>query len=205
MNRRRRLVLIAFAMSTAGAIGASCSFPEPTFGPVGPDSSTTDGPAIDSPGDSPVGANEDVDPTGVQKDATTLPDGGGRLEAGIDAASCCDCDNDMFTAEGGTCGKPSGDCDDLHPFIKPGSEFVASVTWDTTHAPIYDWDCNGTVSKQYNYGVSCNTLITGGCEKQGFTTDVACGASGPYVICKAPGIGLSCVVDKTETRTQGCR
>jgi len=207
--KQRRFLLASASLGLAGFVSSAACGSDPFGGDENvaeagmTERGETDGPAGDAL--PPIGANEDVDPDGGSSDAMTIPDGGGRLEAGIDAASCCDCDGDGFKTDGGTCAKPSGDCDDLHPYLKPGQAFIASPVWDTPHTPVFDWDCNGAVSKQFNYGISCDTLVAGGCDKQGFTTDVACGASGTYVFCKSAGLGLNCAVDRMETRTQGCR
>ena len=204
----RRFLLVLASLGLAGVASSAACGGDPFAGDdPGIEAGMAEGGETDSPvGDAlpPIGANEDVDPDGGSSDAMTIPDGGGRLEAGIDAASCCDCDGDGFKADGGACPKLSDDCDDLHPYLKPGQAFITSPVWDTTHTPVFDWDCNGAVSKQYNYGISCGTNV-GGCNKQGFATDVACGASGTYVFCKPANLGLNCMVDRMETRTQACR
>jgi hypothetical protein len=216
MNGRRKLLLLALAISPVLVIGAACSFPEVSFAPVGgtPESGTVDSPsgADGQAGDSaPVGANEDVDPTGSMKDASTVPEGGGHIEAGPDG--CCDCDNDNVMADGGTCGKPSRDCDDLNKYIFPGQGPVASSTWNTTWTPTYDWDCDGVVLKQYNHGVgkcTSHSQVLDSCaaHQGGFEGDPACGTSGHYVITCANdpnALSTGCVETSGIDRVQGCQ
>jgi hypothetical protein len=218
MTRRRSALLFAlvFALvgSTALAFGAvaACSFPDVTFAPdegldggdasTAPDVTTTDAP--DGDGSRPT--NPDVDPEGGLQDATVL-DGGGRIDAGPDA-SCCDCDTDMFKADGGTCALPSGDCDDLNPYIKPDQGFVASSVWDSTHIPTYDWDCSGTTIKQYPHGLGKCTSRTplGGCGagQGGFEGNPQCGEASHYIIGCANDGFLKCKETASDTRVQGC-
>lgn len=210
------LVLGVFVMS-AVALVVACAFPEPTLVPddagAGTDvsaESATVTPLVDASDDrAAIGANEDVDPTGAEQDATTIPDGGGRLDAGADAA-CCDCDGDGFMTDGGACAKPTGDCDDQHPYVKPGQGFVASTIWDTPHTPTYDWDCNGQTVKQYAYGVgkcSDHAKLEGcGNFQNAFEGNPACGETGHYVVtCAAEGLGLACTETAGDDRVQGCR
>jgi hypothetical protein len=218
MNRRTKLLLLLVPISSALAIVAACTFPElPGFGPDstegGADSPTADSPTGDS-GDAtpPIGANEDVDPDGGASDAMTLPEGGGGIDAASLEAGCCDCDDDQFKADGGACGKAAGDCDDLHPFLKPGQDYVAATIWNTTHLPTYDWDCNGAVTKQYEYGrkkcTEHSKLETCANLPAGFEENPACGTKAHYVTkCKNNPVLLSldCVEDTGDDRVQGCR
>lgn len=137
--------------------------------------------------------------------------GGQRIDADSDAA-CCDCDGDKFAVDGATCA-PASDCDDLNPYLRPGQGFVASSVWDTTHLPTYDWDCDGTVVKQYNYGVgacaSHTKIEIGGCAKfqNAFEGDPQCGQKGHYVIACANDpnpLETACVETAGDERVQGC-
>lgn len=218
MNARRKLLLVALAASPLLAIGAACSFPDVSFAPSGgvPESGTTDSPTgsdgpVTGEGGSVVGANEDVDPMGATKDASTVPDGGGHIEAGPDG--CCDCDDDQVMADGGSCAKPARDCDDLNPFIFPGQGPVSSSMWNTAWTPTYDWDCNGVVLKQYNHSLGkCSShsqvLDTCAAHQGGFEGDPACGTSGHYVITCANDptlLSMGCVETAGIDRVQGCQ
>lgn len=216
VSARQRLLVVG-GITSAVVIAAACSFPDVTFAPAesgASDSPTGDAPSADAPsGDAhPVGANEDVDPTGADADATTVPEGGGRIDAGPDA-TCCDCDDDGFRGDTGTC-KAAGDCDDLSPFVHPNQAFVASASWPSDHMPTYDWDCNGTVVKQYNHGIgtcaSHSKLDLNGCGAyvNGFEGDPQCGAIGHYVTgCAADPVltNLPCKETAGDDRVQGCR
>ncbi len=215
MNGRRKLLVLALAISPVLAIGAACSFPDVSFAPAGAGSEGgVDGGNSDSPvtvDGRVVGANEDVDPMGSLKDATTVPDGGGHIEAGPDG--CCDCDNDQVMADGGACGKPSRDCDDLNFYIHPGQGPVGSSTWNTTWTPTYDWDCDGVVLKQYNHSIGkCSShshvLDSCGAHQGGFEGDPACGTTGHFVTTCANDpkpLSTGCVETAGIDRVQGCQ
>jgi hypothetical protein len=158
-----------------------------------------------------VGANEDVDPTGSTMDATTVPDGGQRIEAG--PAGCCDCDNDGFKPDSGSDASactslPSQDCDDLNKFVFPSSGFVASDTWDSPHLPKYDWNCDGVRTKQYDYNQKC-TDVNNCNGKSGFNDDPNCGETMVFNNCVySPGIlgvAASCKPGTTVMVTQACK
>jgi hypothetical protein len=215
MNARRKLLLVAIAISPVLLIGAACSFPDVSFAPAGgtPESGTSDTP-MGSDGQvtgdgAAVGANEDVDPTGAMMDASKVPDSQ-RIEAGPDG--CCDCDNDQFKPDSSACAStslPSRDCDDLNPYIHPSSGFVASATFDSTHTPAFDWDCDGVRVKQYDYNQKCTDANN--CNgKSGFNDDPNCGETATLNICNYnPGVlGIvlaSCSVGSTLQTTQGCK
>jgi hypothetical protein len=201
----KRLAFLGITLLTGASAFVACGFPDVSFAPeptgapdAGDEGQTADGQVKRS--DASNELPPDVDPEGGTKDATTIPEGGQKVDA---AVGCCDCDKDMFKVDSGTCGVPTGDCDDLNPYVKPSQDFVKSTVWDTTHTPTYDWDCSGTVTKQYPYGVNCGQLAN--CTAQGFLTDVPCGVEGDYVYCKSALIGLLCTEDRREKRTQGCK
>ena len=212
MNARRKIFLIALAAAPLLGIGAACTFPDVSFAPAGgaeggmSDSPNgSDGPVTGEGGS--VGANEDVDPTGAMKDATTVPEGGQRLEAGADG--CCDCDDDFFKEDGGTCSFPAQDCDDLNKYVNPDSGYVASDTWDSPHLPKFDWDCDGVRIKQYDYNQPCTD--PNNCNgKIGFPDDPQCGEPGTLNVCQYnPGVAgvlfPSCKVGSTVPAIQGCK
>lgn len=221
-------ISIAFVVASLATF-AACTFPDVSFAPEGADvdggngtsSGSSGAPGIDASGDAARDAGAGVDPDGVHQDAATRdPDSGiVRPEAGAEGGvqgcgagggNACDCDND--NVKNSSCPpQPSGgfDCDDFDPLVHPGTGFVAAK-WDPTspHTPQGDWNCDGTVTKQYSFSVSCGLLND--CNGQGFRDNPGCGESGDYVFCKSallPGVGLACAEDKTkqETRTQGCR
>lgn len=216
MKSRRKLLMIALGASPLLAIGAACSFPDVAFAPAGGTEAGTDSPiGADGPirGEGgAVGANEDVDPTGATMDASTVPDGGQRIEAG--PAGCCDCDMDGFKPDAGTdaaacTSLPSQDCDDLNRYVVPGSGFVASATWDSPHTPKYDWNCDGVRTKQLDYNQPCTD--PNNCNgKSGFKDDPECGEMSTINVCQYnPGVAgvllASCKVGSTFTATQGCK
>lgn len=209
---------LCLAVSVGVGLGAACTFPDVSFAPEG---ATDDGGAGDSGGLNaadalPKASEEDsgpVDPDGVKEDAATRDGGVVRPEAGADgAAGCgglagdaCDCDGDKYGNQ--SCPAKDGgfDCDDFDNLVHPDAGFVAAQ-WDTKspHTPAGDWDCDGVVTKQYPYKVSCGLLQD--CKAQGFTGDPKCGETSDYIFCK-PGLlgAIYCQDGPSEKRTQGCR
>jgi hypothetical protein len=205
----KRLAFLGISVLSGAAAFVACGFPDVSFAPDdgsegGPSSldGSNDGQTADGnvKSDAANVLPPDVDPEGGAKDATTIPDGSQQVDA---AAGCCDCDMDSYKADGGTCGAPTGDCDDLNKYVRPAQDFVVSTNWTSTHTPTFDWDCSGAVTKQFAYNVNCAGVAN--CTAQGFTTDVPCGEQGDYVFCKAAVIGLLCTEDHREKRSQGCR
>jgi hypothetical protein len=216
MRKRRFVVALVAGAATVG-LYAACTISPLHFADTGLDAGE-DAHALGDAGDaSRVGANEDVDPSGKDRDATVIPDGDtGRVVA---EAGCCDCDGDQVAApDGGSCGGlRGGDCDDTIKYIYPGSDFVASSQWFSTHTPTFDWDCDGVVTVQYTHGLgACKThskasvALSGGCAGigGGFAGDPACGAADTYILqCNNDGnLGNpNCTDGTVQTRTQGCR
>jgi hypothetical protein len=124
---------------------------------------------------------------------------GASTEAGADA-STCDEDGDHDPATGPVCG--GDDCDDHDArafFAEP--DFLTFTPTATTQG---DWNCNGSLEKQYAVNVSCGLLNLGQCNTtSGLTGDPACGTSGPFVQCQSNG--LLCSAISTTTKTQGCK
>jgi hypothetical protein len=205
---RARLVVgvVAIALPAFG-IGVACTFPSPTFIADDGGSSGTSGSSGSSGSSGQPGDSGDVDPTGKDQDATTVPDGGGRIEAGADGGcggNGCDCDNDKVLNQG--CAAEGGpiDCDDFNPYIHQGSGFVSSP-WDTKspHFPVGDWDCSNDTVKQYAHSLgSCSSLSLGSCTAEGFLDDPPCGGESDYVTC---GGTVACSEKSREKRTQGCK
>lgn len=125
-------------------------------------------------------------------DAPASHEGG---DAGGPDADPCDRDHDTYlakTCEGGT------DCDDDDNRAHPGADFITDIPTKVTNG---DWNCNGTVEKQYP-AVNCG-LVSSNCSgAAGFAIDEGCGATGGYVQCAGTGI---CSATDAGSRTQGCR
>lgn len=208
MKKRRGFFLAASVLGAAIAIASACSFPEPALigaseegGSSSSSGDPSDGPVPDDAGllDSvfAIDGNANVDPDGAAQEASVAPDA-----STVDATGCpdkCDCDGDGFRSNNPTCPDAGRDCNDLDKFI-PHDGFVASppVGHDG------DWDCNGTVLKQFPVNINCGLLAN--CSAAGFTGDPACGTAGTFVTCKPSLLPLVlCEVKSTETVIQGCR
>lgn len=223
MIRKRRVVVIG---ALVAGLFEACSFPDVQFR-----DSTTEGgaPADATISDALFEAGKeldggrtrpaDVDPEAGARDAATRGDAGiARPEAGVDAGpvgcagaggNACDCDKDDSLNGGPGCvpEPPSkADCDDFDPLVYPEQDFVAA-DWDprSPHVPANDWNCDGKVTKQFDYGIQCTLSDC----TEGFAEDIPCNAQGTYNICKPSlnvlGLLTLCSVGRTEQRTQGCR
>ena len=220
MLRLLNLGLVSIALG-GGLVGA-CGFPEVSFRSEDAEGGPEAGAGIAPPPSAPASAAEtgtdppanlppDVDPGGKDDDAATREDGGTRVEAGPDGAcqgaggNGCDCDGDY--AKNASCATGALDCDDFDGLVRPGQGFVASP-WDSTspHAPAGDWNCDGTVTKQYAYGVTCGLLAN--CT-EGFASNPGCGQSATYNVCEqiinVLGLPIGCHVKSSDARPQGCR
>jgi hypothetical protein len=116
----------------------------------------------------------------------------------------CDCDGDGDKAKGKTgCGGSGGDCDDGDP--RRNSK-VTSFLPDVPVGHAGDWDCNGTVTKEYPEGINCASYLTltTGCTQQGYKGTPACGTTATLVQCKA-GPLTNCVDGTTTTITVKCK
>lgn len=200
MRRRRRVLAVgAVSIALAMAIGAACSFPSVEFVPLG----TLDAPSgsegsTESGADGPVGNDGGAD---APQDAVTRGDSSrvdGEAGCGGDP---CDCDDDK--KKNGSCPSPDAaiDCDDFDPLIFPGQDFVGEKSWESPVNPRYDWDCNGSVTKQYKEDLKCTLSL--GCSGEGFKTPPGCGVEADYFRCN--GIPALCDFEKIDRRTQGCK
>lgn len=200
--RRSRAFLVVMSAPLALAAYA-CSFPDVTFGPAPGEveGGSQEVSAHDGGGITDVFAidgNENVDPSGKDKDAATRGDAK-RIPEGGCGADPCNCDDDPVDNTG--CQPQGGDCDDFDPLVYPGQGFVAEP--DPPRAG--DWDCDNVVTKQYAVNVNCGGVSLGSCEAiEGFRGDPPCGTQAEYVFCKKSAV--LCFVDaqRTTTRTQGC-
>jgi len=206
------------------AVALHCGFPEPMIesGVV----ETEGGPAtsdVDAANDAPTPLPPDVDPSGKEQDAETRDDVFvPRPDAGPDAptggcgnatADPCDCDGDKSKNHSPGCAPPlpeKPDCDDYDKLVSPKqASFIASTQWDS-NSPVplaFDWNCDGTVTKQFPYDVKCSLA---NCAKtEGFSGNPGCGQPGEYIFCEELllPIGLICQVNKgkTQVRIQGCK
>ena len=216
---RSLLLRAGFALAVVGVPLLACGFPDLSFGP---DASTDDdivtdaGPTatarIDAAAATSTVTIASSGPTSAPK-VTAAPTGtvtsAPTSTATATAALVCDQDRDGVLKGGAACAPPDGgqaDCDDTDARINPNADFIAG-SWPpaSPHLPANDWNCDGTVTKQLPSGITCAAL--GDCT-EGFATDIDCGATATYNVCKkvVPLLGaVLCAVDHTETRTQGCR
>jgi hypothetical protein len=194
VRKRVLVVLGAFAVGSLGLVGA-CGFPSPFVADIPDEEGGSEAGSVDVLA---FEGNENVDPNGKNQEAGTRPDA-----AVVDAAGCvdkCDCDEDDYVNEdcdGGT------DCKDLDPTVPYHDGFLEDVP-----PPGYDgdWNCDGTVTKQYASGVMCGVLGVAGCTGvEGFTGQPGCGVEGAYVTCAPNTLGLLCAVSSTVMRKQGCK
>jgi len=142
------------------------------------------------------------DAPGDDVEAATRQDAA-KLEAGApcQAANPCDCDNDGYEAEGGTCA--GNDCDDRDGLRHPNQTYVIEPPDPGKDG---NWDCVNPIQKQYVEGLDCSTLLGLNCNTsaQGFTAkSVACGEEADYYQCQQSG--LACVASKMGKRRQGCK
>jgi hypothetical protein len=171
--------------------------------------------------DQPMDASADAEASTVHpNDSGPGDEAGICLDAGvgrIDAASCtsCDCDNDGYNDNGGvrpSCAgsPPPQDCDDTDSRVHPDQLYLfdhAEPPWNG------DWNCNHKLEKFLPEYIDCTALhifaLAGAGMKcsdvAGFTTGIACGETGGFVVC-TEGPGDSCAVGTSRTDLkQACR
>jgi len=228
-NRKRHLFLL-LAIGSGLAMAAACSFPDVTFAPDEPATEAgSDAPVTEDGGDAmvvdtglkPTPSNPDVDPDGGGREASTL-DSAATTPVDVTGCTTCDCDGDGYNrfdldagCDGGG-GAGGVDCDDTIEAINPGHatanppRFISNI-WPTasTHTPAGDWDCNGTVTYQYDYEAACGGLSLK-CAG-GFVGKPPCGTTADFLTCQellVPLVGLLCSEKTRElagARTQACR
>lgn len=202
-SRVRRVLFVGSAIVCAPALlVAACSFPEVAFIA---DTNVPDGhvdpPSEEEEGDGkPDAVDSDAAP-GDSVEAGSRQDGQARLEPDADCVGedPCDCDDDGHLSM--LC--DGGDCDDRDPVVYPGQNFIGDPP---IHPNVGDWDCSGTVEKQYTINLNCPALLGLGCPSTstGFQVDPACGETVDYYRCEGGGL-LRCNAVKNGTRTQGCK
>lgn len=199
----RRTVVVASVVSAAIA-GACADLAGLTGGgaDAGSDAPLADA-GLDASSDPPDGGatDSDVDPNGADAEA-------GLVDAAPSDAACgvCDCDGDGYRldAADAACMGPAGDCDDGYAAVSPNAPFVSNGTWPSSHQPSFDWNCDGTVTKQLLYDFTCPSGLLGPCTGEGFVGHPGCGEAGTYAQCK--GSPPNCVLtNEPMPRTQSCR
>jgi hypothetical protein len=216
----RRLMLCALMIG--------CSFPEPEVVEVNTtgDSSVTDSTSGDSKVDSMSGDTTVTDSSAQETsgDSTMSETSGDSMmsetsgdsvamdssdaaDTKTDAFMCkgdptCDCDGDGDQKKGMT-GCSGNDCDDGDARRNSKvTTFQDYTLIGVTHGG--DWDCSGTVTKEYAEGINCGSyLSTTGCTQQGYKGTPACGTTATFVRCKSAG--LNCADDTTSPITVKCK
>lgn len=218
----RRLLLLAVLVS-------GCSFPEPeviefvedTSAPndtalgeaaveSGADSEAPDTTLPDSEADTTTSTDAtDAMDTGAEAGADAKSDADAasdtRTEAGCVGADLCDCDGDLDKKPGAGCG--GMDCDDGDPRRNSKvSTFLDYSPAGTSPAHAGDWDCNGTVLKEFSDGINCGSFLkTTGCTQQGYVpSNPACGTTVKWARCKS-GALTNCTDDVTMDLVVKCR
>jgi hypothetical protein len=202
MKRRRVFDLRATVLSVLGVAGAwvvACSsYGEDT---VAADAGVEE--AATSDGSSGDGNGERLD-ANVNTDVEITKDGGAKIDASACQATECDCDKDGFHKVQSGCDasalQKNVDCDDSDTRYRPDQGFLTDLPEPPRNG---DWNCNGAVEKLFEVNVTCTNFLVGGCGKQGFRGDPACGASDTYVSCTPNG--PTCKEGTTEVRKQACR
>jgi hypothetical protein len=151
-------------------------------------------------GDAGPEAGSDAGAEAGADGATELDAATDQDAAQVDAAPCCDCDDDGVPGPQCDAGPPgSVDCNDLDPRTHPDAGFVTAAP---KLADGGDWNCNGTVEVQYPPlecpGV-CPTPV--GLGPKGV---VPCGAMLSLFRCQNVG-GVCSGSVAAGTATQGCR
>jgi hypothetical protein len=222
VNRRRLFALAAFVAPLI-IVAAACSFPDVTFGPEAPDSSTATegGGGGDGGGPTPDSAAIDATEAGLKEregliqsdgaiaDVATRPEASPELDASVCSAKpVCDCDEDNFLKDGCDAGgqgggKPAGDCNDLDGFRNPAQTFSDEKPKPPGNG---DWNCDGTEEKGYVEGPSwCGGTTATGCTGgPGFDRVVGCGELADFYECKPNGLFCAQKWSGTQ-RKQACR
>lgn len=162
---------------------------------TGPDSSARDSTSdvvVDSLADSLADSAMDTAVADTREASTCI---------GTDLS--CDCDGDGDKAKGKTGCLGGGDCDDGDP--RRNSK-VTSFLPDVPVGHTGDWDCNGSVQKDFADGINCGMYVTAttGCTQSGYKGTPACGSTAVFVRCK-PGPLTNCTDDTTSMLVVKCK
>ena len=209
VRARRPLFLGAVALVVVTAGFVACGSDDPNVQPQ----PSVDGGGGDETSPTADGASPDVDATPIDDGGTTNFDAPGddadaatredaaKIEEGgtCPGANPCDCDNDGYESQAGSC--TGDDCDDLDPLRHPNQTYVAEPPEQGSDG---NWDCKNPIEKQYVVKLNCAALLGLGCKPaQGYMDDPPCGSVADYYECR-PGV-LSCNAVKIGTRRQGCK
>jgi len=212
----RRAHLIGLALVGGSlAVAAACGFPSPDLldlpsdAAASPEASPTVVPDGTTPGadgallDGPLPEAAPFDGSVAALDAQQL-DGDANVTLADGAVVNCDEDNDRFPAVGGRCG--GFDCNDTNATVRPNQIFNASapIPGDGGPGTLGDWNCNGTVEREFETNVSrsCPSLAGLGCAKEGWEGVPACGSVAVFVRCTPTFLGCN---SSTEMRTVSCK
>jgi hypothetical protein len=133
-------------------------------------------------------------PVDAGVDVTPPSDSGSDVaDTGVEAGNPCDEDNDGYLST--AC--DGGDCNDHDPRVHPN---IVGWVYDVPDAyPNGDWDCDGTIDKQYPNVI---TLCTTSCGAEGFGQATGCGISGWLVECVGSTL---CSNGDGGYQAQGCK
>lgn len=211
MKKPRRIFYLVAGVTTAMAVAAACDFPEPRIVDDG-DSGNTDGDGPDATSDV---LDQDVVTDGgaldVAQPDSAPPIGDATSEKPPVDANCnpCDCDNDGFLSEAGTCfdGGTLYDCDDQDLRANPDAGYRSDFVTNDTKG---DWNCDRTFNREYFVNFKCGDIekpLFGSCSAfGGFGNDPPCGELSTYVTCANPAIGSTkCVPGPQEQKQQRCK
>ncbi len=208
VGARRSLFLGALVLVAAAGGFIACGSDDPATPQPGLDAgdetssvdSSADSSASDVDADSITDAGMNFDAPGDDVDAATREDAAKIEEGGTcPGANPCDCDNDGYQSQAGTCG--GDDCDDLDPLRHPNQTYVAEPPEPGADG---NWDCKDPIEKQYVTNLKCATLLGLGCPSaQGYLGDPPCGTVADYYECRSAL--LACNAVKIGTRRQGCK
>lgn len=176
----------------------ACTFPDPAIS----NDAGKDGGGGDTGGDTTV-ADGAIDDTAPEPDT---------FEEIGDDANPCDHDNDGFKSGIGACTDPTPDCNDFTAEANPNQKgfvhkdpLAVAVKDHWTGTP-GDWNCDGTVDKEYAQEL-CTEALTSGCTTRVGTkedpTTVPCGHSATKNTCAQDTLG--CKVGSASAYNMGCK
>lgn len=199
----RRFALAAIATIAGFGVAAACGDPYDANDGATP---AGDGGGADATTDGALDGDVGMFDSGVFE-----PDAAPPIDATTDKpavdANCdpCDCDGDGFVlnnvAKCPDAGGKRADCDDGDPRAFPDAGFRTDQPTTDTQG---DWNCDGTIRRQYPVLIDCASISYFNCNgAQGFAVDPACGSAASYVFCKRSGV--ACTTGSSEIRIQGCK